>query len=55
LTYDKTGVSISKKPSYAVKGDNIYRFDLSGVLPGVYFVEIKDGVNTVRSSFIISK
>ena len=53
--YDKTGLSVSKKSGYAVKGDNIYHFDLSGVLPGVYFVEIKDGANTVRSSFIISK
>lgn len=49
------GASISKKADYAVKGDNIYRFNLSNTLPGVYFVEISDGVNKVRNSFIISK
>lgn len=53
--FDKTGLSISKKTDYAVKGDNTYRFNLSNVLSGIYFVEINDGVNTVRNSFIIGK
>jgi murein DD-endopeptidase MepM/ murein hydrolase activator NlpD len=53
--YDKTGLSISKKADYAVKGDNTYRFNLSNVLSGVYFVEINDGTTAVRNSFIISK
>jgi murein DD-endopeptidase MepM/ murein hydrolase activator NlpD len=55
IVYDKTGLSISKKADYAVKGDNTYRFNLSNVLPGIYFVEINDGVNKVRNSFIISR
>jgi murein DD-endopeptidase MepM/ murein hydrolase activator NlpD len=53
--YDKTGLAISKKEEYAMKGDNTYRFNLSNVLSGAYFVGISDGTNTVRNSFIISR
>jgi len=55
VVYDKTGLSISKKTELAVRGDNTYHFNLSNVLPGIYFVEINDGVNKVRNSFIISR
>ncbi len=55
VIYDKTGLSITKKAEYAIKGDNTYHYNLSNIFPGIYYIEINNGSNTLRSNFIISR
>ncbi len=54
VIYDKMGLAIAKKTEQAIKGNNIYHFNLNNI-SGAYYIEINNGNNTVRNSFIISR
>jgi hypothetical protein len=54
VIYDKMGLVISKKAEQAIKGDNTYHFNLNNT-PGIYYIEINNGNNAIRNSFIISR
>ena len=55
IVYDKTGQPVFKKVDNAIAGDNSYHFNLSNLFSGVYYIEISNGYNIVRNSFIVSK
>ncbi len=54
VIYDKASLAIAKKAQQAIKGDNIYHFNLNNI-SGTYYIEISNGKNSVRNSFIISR
>ncbi len=53
--FNKTGLLIYEKEAYAIRGNNSYPINLSNVLPGVYYVEIQNGLNKAKNNFIISR
>ncbi len=53
--FNKTGLPVYVKETYAIKGDNSYYLNLPNALPGVYYVEISNGVDKAKNNFIISR
>lgn len=52
---DKTGLPFYKNEVYVNKGENNFKLDLSRAISGMYYVEIMEGTNRVRSNFLISR
>ena len=55
VVYNKSGLAIFKKSDFSIAGNNVYNLNLSNVVAGTYYLEIKDNDVTTREKFILSK
>lgn len=55
VVYNKSGLAIFKRSDYSIAGNNVYNLNLSNIIAGTYYLEIKNNDITTREKFILSK